>query len=180
MTHTHTTHTHTHRHTLTLERDLKQMGISHHFQSIAIAMLLTVAGLLPFVRQLPQMEFSAYLRKDSSKWHCPVADDYHVCNNKLQSFSFPLLHKHSHTHCSHTHTHTHPHTHLPPTQTHNVFWYCADIPVQLFVVSLMTFTGSVCVLVVFLKHSCAYCHCNSTVSARNRPSHIQFASLAAD
>lgn len=38
-----------------------------------------------------------------------------------------------------------------------------DIPVPLFVVSLMTFTGAVCVLVVFLKHSCAYYHFVSTV-----------------
>lgn len=57
-------------HTHTNNRDFKQMGISHHFQSIAIAVLLTVTLLLPFysdVRQLPQMEYSAYLRKDSSK-----------------------------------------------------------------------------------------------------------------
>lgn len=104
------THTHTHTHTCKHSGEISnRWGSPTIFQSIAIAMLLTVALLLPFhihVRQLPQMEFSAYLRKDSSKWHCPVADDYHVCNNKLRSFSFPLLHKHSHTYCTHTYTHT--------------------------------------------------------------------------
>lgn len=124
------THTHTHAISYTLEPCLHTLGsadliptrpdgdqthythtytISHHLQCSALAMLPTVALLLPFhihVWQLPQMEFSAYLKKDSSKWHCPVADDYHVCNNKLRFLLLCFINILINTVHTYTHTHT--------------------------------------------------------------------------
>jgi len=134
-------------------------------QSIAIAASLLVSLLLPFyidVRQLLQMEYSAYLREDSSKWHCPAAMTTMCATINYRVFLFlcfiNIL------------------THTP----RSVFLSCGDIPALLFVVSLMTFTGSVCVSVVFLKHSCAYCHCNSTVSTLNTRLQIQFSSQTSE
>jgi hypothetical protein len=123
----------------------------------------------------PKLNF-LHTRVKTGKGHCPLVNDYHVCNNKLQSYFVLPLHKHSHTYCLHTRTYT-------PTKrfrraglyfdkdaltavwiywhTEIVFWTQgrANSGASL----CCTFNGfnrlCLCLSCVFLKHSPTYCHC---------------------
>lgn len=147
--------THTHTHDVRRFQTDGDLPASSASSSSSAAPHHSAVPFYNVVRQLLQMEYSAYLREDSSKWHCPAAMTTMCATINYRVFLFLCF--------INILTRT-PHT-------HSVFLSCEDIPVQLFVDSLMTFTASVCVSGVFFKLSRACCHYNNVCSVHTTSHH---------
>ena len=121
-THTHAAYRHIHRRITHTHSDV---GIQKYIASRDIAGTLmlslcgfpiasvyfkscywTIVNILYQHETIPPKLNFLHTRVKTGKGHCPLVNDYHVCNNKLQSYFVLPLHKHSHTYCLHTRTYT--------------------------------------------------------------------------